>query len=147
TDFGPSVNSRARSDVLRDLRRVPPLMASLASLVAYAKRNRIDIIHGTEKPRDAFYGLLIGRMAGARCITQIHVKVEDWISPLVRWAMKNDDGLIGVSHFVAQSAIAKGYSPAKVHHVLNALDTSKWNTDGDRSAVRREFGIPADVPV
>jgi len=147
TEFGPSVNGQTRSRVARDFLRAPPTLLSLTSLAAYAKKHQIDVVHGTEKPRDAFYGLLIGRLVGARCITYLHVKVEDWISPLVRWAMKHDDALIGVSRFVAESAIAKGYPAEKTHHVLNALDTSRWNEAVDGSAVRAELGIAPHVPL
>jgi glycosyltransferase involved in cell wall biosynthesis len=117
----------------------------LGGLVAYAKKHRIDIVHGTEKPRDAFYGFLLARSVGARAVTHLHVKVEGWISPLVRWAMKHDDGLIAVSRFVAESAVGMGYSSKRTHYVLNSLDPTRWDQPTDRAAVRRELGIPDDT--
>ena len=57
TNFGPTVNSRSKSDIARDLLGGPAALASLGGLIAYAKKNHIDIVHGTEKPRDAFYGV------------------------------------------------------------------------------------------
>lgn len=146
-DFGPSVNSRAPLDLARDLLGVPHALKSLSGLVAYAQRRRIDIVHGTEKPRDALYGYLLARAVGARAITHMHVKIEGWISPMARWAMQHDDALIGVSEFVAQSAIAFGYRPERVHYALNALAAEKWNAGTDGAAVRRELGIALDMPV
>jgi len=141
TNFGPSVKARSTPEIMRDLVDGPSALASLGGLIAYAKKHRIDIVHGTEKPRDAFYGLLLARAVGARAITHLHVKVENWISPLVRWAMKHDDGLIAVSDFVAQSAVQMGYSSEKTHYVLNSLDATRWDDTLDGGPVRRELGV------
>ncbi|HET9959350.1 MAG TPA: glycosyltransferase family 4 protein [Polyangiaceae bacterium] len=148
TEFGPSIHGESVSEAARLLWESGPSgLASLAGLVSYAKKNRIQIVHGTEKPRDSFYGHLLARAIGARSVTHVHVKVEDWISPLVRWAMKHNDGLIGVSDFVAKSAVAAGYDAAKTHFVLNSIDARRWNPDLDGSEVRREFGIAPGTPV
>jgi glycosyltransferase involved in cell wall biosynthesis len=148
TDFGPSINQRSRTQMARDaVTGALPTLASLGGLAGYVRRNSIDIIHGTEKPRDAFYGFLLARMTGARAVTHLHVKVENWISPLVRWAMKHDDALIAVSDFVAKSAVNMGYAAERTHFVLNSLDATKWDPATDGSAVRREFGIAPETPV
>jgi glycosyltransferase involved in cell wall biosynthesis len=148
TNFGPTVNDRSKQVIVKDtLVGVAPALISLGGLVKYVKTNRIDIIHGTEKPRDAFYGLILARLTGARCITHLHVKVENWISPLVRWSMKHDDALIAVSDFVARSSVTMGYSADKTYYVLNSLDSNKWNDAIDGSAVRQEFGIAPHIPV
>jgi glycosyltransferase involved in cell wall biosynthesis len=67
--------------------------------------------------------------------------------PLTQWAMKNADGLIGVSEFVAQTARDTGHDPDRVYAVLNALDASLWDPATDGSGVRSEFSIPDDMPV
>jgi glycosyltransferase involved in cell wall biosynthesis len=59
--------------------------------------------------------------------------------------MKHDDGLIGVSDFVARSAVKKGYAADKAYYVLNSLDTSRWDPDTDGAAIRKEFGIAPDT--
>lgn len=146
--FGPTVTGRTRKQVLADaLVGMPRLAASLLALIWFARRRSVRIIHGTEKPRDAFYGLLFARLIGARCVIHLHVKCEDWISPLVRWAMRHADAIVGVSKFVADSAIAKGYSAEKVHSVLNSIEASKWDPSTDGSGIRQEFGIEPDIPV
>src|SRR5882724_971778 len=127
TEFGPTRNVETNIEKIQQLMRAAPALSSLGGLAAYAKKHRIHIVHGTEKPRDSLYGLLLARVIGAPAITHMHVKIEDWISPMVRWAMKHNDALIGVSEFVARSAIAKGYSAEKAYYVLNSLDASKWD--------------------
>lgn len=148
TDFGPTVNARSHGQIASDLARTGPgAVIDLAGLVRYARRNRIAIVHGTEKPRDAFYGLLLARAVGARAVTHLHVGIEDWISPLTRWAMARDDGLIAVSQFVAATAIAKGYSAERTSWVLNGVDASRWDPDTDGRPLRRELGLPEEIPV
>jgi glycosyltransferase involved in cell wall biosynthesis len=124
-----------------------PAARDLTRLVSYVRRNRIQIIHCTEKPRDAFYGYLVARAAGAKCIIHLHVKVEGWISPLTRFAMRRCDALVGVSDFVAGSAVAEGFDPARVHSVLNALDATEWCASVPATDIRTEFGVPPERPL
>ena len=77
TSFGTSINFRTwRQRVLETLLTGPRALASLIGLVRYASRHRIDIVHCTEKPRDAFYGRLLARLVGAKSIVHLHVKVD-----------------------------------------------------------------------
>src|SRR5262249_55321470 len=124
-----------------------PGAVDLLKLAGFVRRNKIDIIHGTEKPRDAFYGVLLAKLSGAKSVVHLHVKCESWISPLVQWAMGQADALIGVSQFVAQSIVDFGYPAAKVFHAVNALDASRWDPEVDGLSLRNEFGIAPDVPL
>jgi glycosyltransferase involved in cell wall biosynthesis len=115
-------------------------------------------VHCTEKPRDAVLGYLVSKLGGARCVIHVHVKAEQWISPLVRWAMRRSE-LIAISEFVRSSLIDRGYSARRVHVVLNALDVDiwndqlgglderGWNAGNDAAAIRAEFGIPPATPL
>ncbi len=148
TSFGPSVYSRSRLAVAKEaVTGGLPSAASLSGLAKYIRDHQIKLIHGTEKPRDAFIGLLLARTTGAKCVIQVHVKAENWISPLVRWSMKHADALVGVSAFVGGSLIDMGYPARKVHPVLNSIEAKEWPAEIDGSPIRREFGIPADSPV
>lgn len=148
TYFGATLNSRTKMQVSKDfLTTSIPTISSLAALAAFIRKNQIHILHSTEKPRDAFYGFVLSRLSGAKCIIHLHVKVENWISPLTRWAMQHADGLIGVSQFVAQSAVNMGYPAEKVYYVLNSLDASRWDASLSGAAVRNEFNISPDVPL
>lgn len=141
THFGTTVNFRTRAQIVKDtLVGAVPSITSLMGLVQYAKKHNIHLIHGTEKPRDAFYGVLLGKLTGAKSIVHLHVGVNhEWMSPFTQWAMRNADGLLGVSAFVAETARKNGYDPNKVHWVVNSLDATMWNPNTDGSGVRREF--------
>jgi glycosyltransferase involved in cell wall biosynthesis len=148
TRFGVSINSQLKKEIVGQIASEGiPMVHDLGRLVRYARKNRIDIIHATEKPRDAFYGVLLAKLSGARCLIHLHVKVEDWISPITQWAMKQADALLGVSAFVAESAVEFGYPAEKTFSVLNSLDASGWDPALDGSQVRNEFGIGNDVPM
>lgn len=160
TQFGPSVfEKNSLESIAEILGGSAGAVFSLTGLVAYCKRHKIDIIHCTEKPRDAFLGLLVARAAGARCVIHVHVKAEDWIRRQVRWAMGRADALIGVSNFVAESIVALGYRRDVTFAVHNALDLTRWNNQDDGAAddmgwdcardgeLRSEFGIASGIPL
>lgn len=148
TYFGPTVFGRSRLDKVRALGSAHKIPKVLLDLARYIRENDIQIIHGTEKPRDAFYGYLLGKMTGAKSIVHMHVGYGDWQKRSVRHAIRNADGVIGVSNFVAQTVIKSGRTKP-TYHIVNGLDLegSRWQPDIDGAPIRREFGIPEDAPV
>lgn len=149
TYFGSSVRFRPWTEVAREVpAQTVSTIRSLISLARYARANGIQVVHCTEKPRDAFYGWMVARLCGACCVVHIHVGVDlRWISPLTRWAMRNADALIGVSRFVSATAVRAGFRASRIHTVHNALDPAEWDDSLDRMIVRRELGIDARTPV
>jgi glycosyltransferase involved in cell wall biosynthesis len=149
TSFGTSINFRTWSQrILDTLLFGPRSLVSLIGLVAYARRHRIEVVHCTEKPRDAFYGYLLAKAVGAKCIVHLHVGVDHrWMLPLTQFAMRHADGLIGVSEFVKQSAIKNGYRPERCYAVVNAIDAGKWDPSTDGTSVREEFVIAPETVV
>jgi len=149
TSFGPSLNFRSTTERIRDaIVTGPRALASLVGLAVYARRNNVRIVHCTEKPRDSFYGLLIARAVGAKCVIHLHVGVNpDWMLPLTTWAMRHADALIGVSDFIRQTAIEAGFRPERCFSVLNAIDVSLWHPEADGTPIRREFDLDSDAIV
>lgn len=147
TRFGPSLEPGWRSKVSA-LLATPPAAVSLAGLAAYVRRQHIDVVHCTEKPRDALYGTLLAKAGGARSLIHLHVKPDDWMRPVVRTSMERADALVGVSQFVAESTVALGYRADKVHAVLNGLEQTDWvDVAVDADDVRREFGAEGSAPL
>ena len=147
-EFGPTMFHRPFPErVGRLLREGPSLPLHLLRLAAYIKRERIQVIHGTEKPRDALYGVMLGKLTGAKSVVHLHVRYADWLSPGVRWALRHADGVVGVSDFVSRTVIEAGIPAKRVHTVLNALDLTEgaWELPPSSATVRREFGIPEDA--
>jgi glycosyltransferase involved in cell wall biosynthesis len=146
TTFGPSIDQLGLFDKVKQVPSLAAMPDSLLSLAAYIRRHKIQVVHGTEKPRDAFYGVIAARLGGAKSIVHLHVKHDDWMRGMVNWALKNADGIVGVSPFVAQSAIDAGYPAGKVFHVVNALDLSgsKWDPAIDGGPARQSLGVGPD---
>ena len=147
TVFGVSVNWRGVREIVSDsLTTAVPTLFSLGGLVRYTRANDIDIIHCTEKPRDAFFGQLLAKLTGAKCVIHLHVKAEEWLSRTVQWAMREADAIVGVSRFVAESAVAMGYPAHKTYHLLNAIKTDRWNPQRHQGIkIRNEFDVEPDT--
>jgi glycosyltransferase involved in cell wall biosynthesis len=149
-DFGPSLQDTVGAKRLLLAARAPALAAGLAALAGYVRRNEIRLIHCTEKPRDAVYGLALARLTGAACVIHLHVKYENWINRVVRAALPRADAVIGVSPFVRDSAVAAGgVRPDRAFAVVNGIDLARWDVgvEPDGSLVRKEFGVPAGMPL
>jgi len=148
TYFGPTLHrEKSRWGKVGQVRYGPATLASLLSLAAYVHQHRIQVIHCTEKPRDAFYGVLLARVTGARAVIQMHVGYGNWQSNVVKWALRQADAIVGVSQFVAQSICDAGYPKDRVFAVHNSLDLSSWDDEIDGCSTRRALGIPHDRPV
>jgi glycosyltransferase involved in cell wall biosynthesis len=148
TEFGPSLDSRSAVERGWQIAtRAPLLPAHLIGLGAYAKRHGINVIHGTEKPRDALYGVMLARAIGAKSVVHLHVEYADWLRPMVRWAIRNADAVVGVSDFVSRTLVAGGIDANRVYTVVNGLETrgGTWEPRSDADEVRREFGLSPDT--
>jgi glycosyltransferase involved in cell wall biosynthesis len=147
TDFGPSFFQLGARERRRNIARVAPAVASLLGLALHVRRHRIQIIHSTDRPRDAIACAALAALSGAKSVIHVHVKFDDWMGRGVRWAFGRADGLIGVSNFVAKSLVDGGYASNRVHAVPNSIDPSAWDPTLDPSAGRRSLGVEASAPL
>jgi glycosyltransferase involved in cell wall biosynthesis len=142
TNFGYSREGRPGAGKL--IGGMAQTTVSMAKVVSFIRKQKIQIVHGTEKPRDAFYGVLLGKLTGARSVVHMHVSYGDWLSSPVKWALRQADAILTVSPFSAKSIADAGYPAERVHTVLNSLDlsSSRWNPTGSPLEIRRNLGIP-----
>ena len=147
-DFGPEMEGRSRIGKLRGLVATLPAVIGVLRLVVLVRRRRIRIIHTSDRPRDAFVAVIVGRLTGARSIVHVHVAYNPgWMGWMLRWSLAHADALIGVSSFVSGTLVAGGHAPERVHAVLNGIDVAAWEPGVGREAVRRELGITEGTPV
>lgn len=147
-DFGPTGKGPTLQASLAHAAQHAGFLFDLARLAAYARKHRIDIVHGTEKLREVLFGTLVARAAGAKLVTHMHVKMADWIRPLARRLIQQSDALLGVSDWVCDTAVEMGYPRDRMHSVLNAIEFSDWDPrESDGAAIRREFALDASMPV
>ncbi|HYU72778.1 MAG TPA: glycosyltransferase family 4 protein, partial [Ktedonobacteraceae bacterium] len=147
TNFGRPVLNGSKLDIAGNMLFTGLALAgSLAGLIGYIKQHHINIIHTADR-RDVLCGVLLARLTGARCIVHLHQNCGGWMNPVSLWALRQADGIVGVSQFTAQSAPTVGCRPARIYHALNGVDSTRWNCDADGSSIRREFAMPTDIPV
>jgi len=146
-NLGPELFAKSKLDRARAALDTAPALWNMLNLVRYVRKHGIRVVHTSDRPRDALASVILAKLTGAKCIIHVHVTYGDWMSPMLRWAMKEADALVGVSAFVARSLVDGGYSAAKTRGILNAIDLEKWNADTDGSAVRAELGIAPHAPL
>lgn len=147
TYFGPTLWRQSKFQKLASTTNLVPMTASLLGLAAYIRRRRIEIIHSTDRPRDALACVMLSALTGAKSVVHAHVNYGNWMSRGVKWAFGRADALVGVSHFSAQTFVAAGYPPDRVHAVLNAIELSRWNPTLDPAVGRASLGVPEGVPL
>jgi glycosyltransferase involved in cell wall biosynthesis len=147
TSFVPGLSQRDLKGILRGARASLNFPVEYLSLVDYVRRERIKIIHGTEKPRDGLYAVTLGRLTGAKSIVHVHVKWSEEYTAPAKWAVRHASAAFGITRWVSDTVIGMGKSPHQVHTILNCLDATRWDPAIDGTAIRREFGVAPETPL
>jgi glycosyltransferase involved in cell wall biosynthesis len=147
TRFAPTLGQRDPRAMLRALRSAGAFSADFLALRQYVVRKRIRIVHSTERPRDAAYGVGLARLAGARSVVHVHVKWSEEYSALAKWGVQRADAVFSISRYVTRTLRDMGKPEAAIHTILNGIDPGKWDPSIDGSELRRELGVPADAQV
>jgi len=147
TNFGPSLWGRSNLQKIAKITNALPAAASLLGLASYIRRHRIEILHSTDRPRDAIMCVVLAALTGARALIHAHVNYGDWMSSGVIWAFGRADAIVGVSNHTARTFLEAGYRPDRVHAVLNAIEPSRWDPSLDRRTGRASLRIPDGAPL
>ena len=146
-NFGPELMGRSRWSKAVALLKTLPAVVGFARLAILVLRRHIDVIHTSDRPRDALACVLLGRWTRRPCIVHVHVTYNAWMSGMLRWALHHADHVVAISEFVGDSLVANGIPPERVHLVLNAIDVDRWEPGRGRDATRAELGLPPDAQV
>jgi glycosyltransferase involved in cell wall biosynthesis len=147
TVYMPGFRRRTPQQAWDSIRSSASFPTQLASLVAYVRNNRIDVLHCTEKPRDCLYTMLLSRLTGAKSCVHVHVKWSMEYGKVPRYAVQHADGVLSISDYVTETIVGMGTPKERVHTVLNALDSGRWDPSIDGRSVRESLGIPPDAPL
>jgi glycosyltransferase involved in cell wall biosynthesis len=125
-------------------------MFSLVGLARWCRSHDVDVIHVTERPRQALFGLLVAQLAGCACIIHAHTNYYGRdASRFSNWRLHRADAVVGVSNFVASTFQQLGKLPAnRVFGLHNAVDGDLFRpdvADAARLAMRRRLGVPPDA--
>ncbi len=145
--FGLELSGRSTSGRLRALPSSLRAVPSVVRLAWQIRRRGIEVIHTSDRPRDALASVLLARLTGAQCLIHVHVGYGEWMSPILKWSLRRADALVAVSEFVGDTLVASGHDPARIHVVPNAIDPEVWHPGEGRHEVRQEFGVPDHAPL
>jgi glycosyltransferase involved in cell wall biosynthesis len=124
-----------------------PSVASLAKAAAFVRKHRIQVVHATDRPRDASYVSLLGYLTGAVSVVHMHAPPSELSRPTL-WGMRNATAIFGVSEFIRVSLIRMGLKADKIHTIHNAVDADYFDPDktlGSPPTIREQFGIPENA--
>ncbi len=126
-----------------------PSAVSLARAAAFVRKHRIQILHATDRPRDASYVSLLGYMTGAVSVVHMHAPPSELSRPTL-WGMRHATAIFGVSEFIRVSLIDMGIAQDKIYTIHNAVDADYFDPDTHvpgHSSIRKQFGIPENAPL
>jgi glycosyltransferase involved in cell wall biosynthesis len=121
-----------------------PSVASMAGIAAFVRRNRIQIIHATDRPRDASYASLLGHVTGTRTVVHMHAPPSELTRPTM-WGMRHATAIFAVSEFIRRGLISMGLQADKIYTIHNAVDADHFDPDKQadtQPSIRERFAIP-----
>jgi glycosyltransferase involved in cell wall biosynthesis len=121
-----------------------PSATSLAKISALIRRHQIQIVHATDRPRDASYVSLLGYLSGAVSVVHMHAPPAELSRPTM-WGMHNATAVLAVSDWIRHSLIDMGVAANKISTVHNAVDAEHFDPNKkleSRADIRDRFGIP-----
>jgi glycosyltransferase involved in cell wall biosynthesis len=127
-----------------------PSAASLVKAALFIRKHRIQIIHATDRPRDASYASLLGRITGAASVVHMHSHVGEYHTRPTLWGMHNATAIFAVSDYIRNGLSGMGIRPEKIHTLYNAVDADYFDPDkmlDTHQSVRPQFGIPSTAPL
>ncbi|MCS6775624.1 MAG: glycosyltransferase family 4 protein [Chloroherpetonaceae bacterium] len=140
--------SRGKLSKMASLFRNLGAMVSLLRLAWYVRTRGIDILHATDRPRDALFSTLLARLTGTRNIIHVHIKWYPEIGRATTWALQECTGVLAISQFVRQSLIDGGVPPHKIYTALNATDTRDFDPERvPRGFLRQRYHLSEDTPL
>src|SRR4029078_9217269 len=146
--LGPELNGRSTFGKLQAIVETLPALWTIARLAVLIKRRGIEIIHTSDRPRDAFVTVVLGWLTGARSIIHVPVGYDaSWMGRMLRWALAHADVLVAISDYVGRTLVEGGMDPARVRVVTHGIDVDRWHPAPDGAPARQRLGIAPDAPL
>ena len=149
-DLGHEVSSAGSSlpGKMLGLAKNAPALLSLCKLSLWIRKNGIKLIHSTDRPRDAVFAALLGKMSGCKHVVHAHISWHPYMGARLNAILNSCAGLITISEFTRKSFADAGVSPSSIHMAHNATDPQLFDPDTiEAGSFRRKFGIDSETPL
>lgn len=124
------------------------MCAALIRLVLMVRSTRVDIIHSTDRTRDALLSTLVSMFGGCRNILHMHIKWGSDFGRIAKWAMERCSATLAISNYIRSTLVDGGVPTEKIYTALNATDPTEFDPARASAGVLRvKFDIPADAPI
>jgi glycosyltransferase involved in cell wall biosynthesis len=148
TEMSRSVPGKVKAGKLLAALNNIGLIPSLLRLSLYVWKNRIDVIHATDRPRDALVSMLLSRMTGRPHVVHLHIKWYPEIGRITSAAVKRCGGAIAISQFVRRSLIEGGVPQERIYTVLNASEPEVFDPARVQGGhLRRALDLSPETPL
>jgi glycosyltransferase involved in cell wall biosynthesis len=147
-EFGP-IGGAGRARLLAQTATLAPaVVRDFAGVARYVRRAGIDLIHAEEGSRNAFYALLLSRVARVPYLVHFHSQYGDWMARLSQVGVTRADAILAVSSWTGRGIAQAGVPAQRIYPVLNGIDASHLDaTEIDGETVRRELDVPNESPM
>lgn len=114
-------------------------------------RGKVDAVLGAFAYPDGFAAVLLAKALGVPATIKVHgtdinlLGSMPTLRPLVSWALREADAVIGPSQALIDRAIELGADPKTSQCIMNGVDKELFQPR-DREACRRELGIASSKP-
>jgi glycosyltransferase involved in cell wall biosynthesis len=137
-----------RRKLLGALGNASAMALGLVRLAWLVLRNRIDIIHSTDRPRDALLSTLLARLTGRKNVLHLHIKWYPGMGRATRWALRRCDAVLAISQFVRRSLVDGGVPESRIYTAYNATDPVEFDPAQQSGGfLRKKLGLASDVPI
>jgi glycosyltransferase involved in cell wall biosynthesis len=143
----PRTSGRARDPFRRAFlygRNVSNLVTRVRTLAGLFRRERPALVYLANGLRANLDGVLAARLCAVPVVC--HEKGFERAGPMERFASRWIDAYIGMTDAIVAHGRAGGVQARRLMAVYDGIDCARF-APGGGEAVRREFGIPAAVPV
>lgn len=128
-------------------RRLEGLARSVARRVRFLRTHGIRLVHVNNSPGRAFDDWLpAARLSRMPCTSHLRAPFAAVRSGAGAWLQRRFDAVIAVSDWVAETAVASGVAPRRVHRVYDGVDVAALERGATRPPLdlRRELGLAAE---
>jgi glycosyltransferase involved in cell wall biosynthesis len=149
--FGKAVESEGGLNA-QSLWSLVKCLLVVPSVISFAKKSRIDIIHSSDRPRDVLLATILAKLVGRPNIIHLHTNAGAYNNRVLKWGFKHATAFFVVSKFIYDEACELGLRPESLYQVPNATNGNHFNPaiyTAQKSELRNDllskYGLPADA--